>query len=464
VAFDGLDQIETANRIIIHEHVRALFVLAVEIFVSAAAVLVSYAQSGSLDVTFNPGSGADATVFCAALQTNSQVIIGGSFNSIGGTYCGRVARLNMEGGLDSSFGPVAPDGAVYASVLQPDGTILIGGNFGHVNGVARSFVARLRPDGSVDTSFGDVGPGGSVHAIVQQVDGKLLIGGDYGVSRLNTNGTLDATFNSGLRTYFSVSSLGLQSDGSIVVGGAFNSIGGTSRNGLARLNANGSVDTNFDAAMSGVGVSCLLVTPQDKIIVGGNFTGFNGYFRINVARLNADGSVDTMFSPGQGPDFNVTAAALQSDGKVIICGPISGGYTLNNHITRMNRDGTVDSTFISNEVANAAINCLAIQGDGNIIIGGNFTQFAGTNINRIARLKGDTSPTTVLQFMAADRYFGTYLYGTVSNTYRVERTSKPNAPALWTPLFDVTLQTNPQFILDPTPIVGQRYYRAVALP
>jgi hypothetical protein len=65
--------------------------------------------------------------------------------------------------------------------------------------------------------------------------------------------------------------------------------------------------------------------------------------------------------------------------------------------------------------------------------------------------------------MSSQLFFGMNLSGVVSNTYRIEYTSKLNTPSLWTPLFSVTLQTNPQFILDPNPAGGQRFYRAVQL-
>jgi uncharacterized delta-60 repeat protein len=357
---------------------------------------------------------------------------------------------------------------VYALAVEPDGKIFIGGIFSQVNGLPRAGVARLRFDGSVDTTFAP-GAGGSVFALALQTDGKLIIGGSK-IARLNTNGTVDLTFNSPTNlldgTTGSACAIGLQSDGRIIVGGYFTSLNGIPRNYIARLNTNGSVDTAFDAGIA-VGpnyplVACLAVLPQDKVAIGGSFSSVNGYSRPGLARLNADGSVDSAFRPAVSAPIG--SVAVQGDGKTVV----SWNFReLNSnpwpHVARLSADGSLDLTFTPGTGADNNVYCVAIQPDGKTLIGGNFYAFNGTNINGIARLNGDTSPTTNLQFMAANVYFGAYLDGTVSNAYRVEWTTNVNTPSLWTPLFNVSLQTNPQFILDPNPATGKRFYRAVQL-
>jgi uncharacterized delta-60 repeat protein len=394
-----------------------------------------------------------------ALQTNGQILVGGSFWSFNGAHLPGLARLNADGSVDSTFGPAAFDGAVYALALQPDGKILAGGNFNHVNGLSRNFVVRLRPDGSADGGFKEVGLGGGVNAIALQADGEVVFGGDCGIARVSTNGTLDVTFNPALRTQdLQVNALGLQSDGKILVGGAFTTINGVPRNCLARLNTDGSVDTAFDAGVSGWPVYCLAMLPRDKILIGGYLSGVNGYSRNGIARLNADGSVDTTFRPGLRAVFIVDGLAVQADGRVLACGWIAG--TLPGCVARLNTDGSPDPSF--NPGADKPVNCVASQPDGKTLIGGQFTQLNGTNINGIARLNGDTSRTE-LQFLNPNLYFGTYLCGGVGNTYRIEWTSSLNTPSLWTPLFNVTLQANPQFIVDTNLPAGQRFYRAVQI-
>jgi uncharacterized delta-60 repeat protein len=209
-----------------------------------------------------------------------------------------------------------------------------------------------------------------------------------------------------------------------------------------------------------------LVQNDGKVVLGGTFASINGYTRHNIARLNNDGSLDLTFNSTVAATIYPLSMALQPDGKILVAGGIINGGN-NDVVFRLNSDGGLDNTF--NQVAAVRfaynVDAMALQPDAKIVIGGDFTAINGTNIHGIARLNGDNSPATDLQFLNANRYFGTYLGGTVSNTYRVEWTTDLNTLSLWTPLFNLTLQTNPQFILDPTPISGsQRFYRAVGLP
>lgn len=463
---------------------------------------VANAQPGSLDMTFNPGSGADGPVYCMALQTNGQIVIGGNFAHFNGANQSCVARLNADGSLDSSFNPGAgPQGnisspLVDALAVQPNGEIFIGGFYFYLNGLSWNMPALFRADGSVDTSFNSSAANGggvsynngTVLAIELQADGKVLVAGGFAgvalgnghstnfnsIVRFNTNGSVDVTFNPGTGANYpsaKITAIGLQSSGQIIAGGTFTSMNGASLNYLARLNTDGSVDNSFNALIQNGNVQSLVVTPQNQIVIGGAFTSINGYSRNRIARLNADGSVDTSFNPDLGVDVSVSGVVVQTDGKVIISAPTAStfnGINISGGLARINTNGTLDATFNVgtgpnvNWVNNENV-IVASQPDGKTLIAGNFTRFNGTNINRIARLNSDTSSTT-LNLLNAKICFGTYLQGTVSNTYRIEYTSQLNTPSLWTPLFNVTLQTNPQFILDPSPASEQRFYRAVTLP
>ncbi len=112
-----------------------------------------------------------------------------------------------------------------------------------------------------------------------------------------------------------VSKILLQPDGKVLVAGVF-------PRKLLRLNADGSLDASFDAGTgpNNNGVSSMAVQPDGKIIVGGFFTTFDGVARDSIARLNADGSVDTAFDPSGGPDAIVRTLALQPDGRTLLGG------------------------------------------------------------------------------------------------------------------------------------------------
>ncbi|HWX21059.1 MAG TPA: hypothetical protein VN578_14255, partial [Candidatus Binatia bacterium] len=103
--------------------------------------------NGSVDANFNSASGANGAVNSIALQPDGKILIGGDFTAINGTTRNRIARLNADGNLDTSFDPGSgADGSVHAIALQPDGNVFIGGDFTIVNGAVRPHLARLYAD------------------------------------------------------------------------------------------------------------------------------------------------------------------------------------------------------------------------------------------------------------------------------------------------------------------------------
>lgn len=397
-----------------------------------AAVLILHplpvtfaASDGSVDLTFNPTSGASSNVLNAALQSDGKVLIAGDFINYNNTLVTEIARLHTDGRLDTSFnldaGGKGANSTVRGLAIQNDGKIIIGGNFTMYNGVARLRIARLNSDGSLDTSF-DVGSGVSatVYEIAIQNDGKVLIGGDFttyngvarkNLARLNSDGSLDTSFDAGSGASNAVRSIALQSDGKILIGGDFATYNGISRPGIARINANGSLDTSFNPG-SGTngGVNSLALQSDGKIIIGGQFTTYNGANRNTIVRINSNGSLDTSFNPGSGPAItNATAylldVTIQSDGKVLICGNFTGySGVAANQVARLNTNGSLDITFSSGSGAgNAAIvNKVVPQSDGKLVIGGYFTLFNGAWRGRAARLNSDGSLDNSFNGLGAD--------------------------------------------------------------
>jgi uncharacterized delta-60 repeat protein len=299
---------------------------------------------GTLDTGFSPnvtGLNVNPDVYAVAVQSDGKIVIGGNFTTVGGVTRNRVARLNSDGSLDTNFNPNV-DGNVYAVAVQSDGKIVIGGSFTTVGGVTRNRVARLNSlNGSLDTSFGDPYIGGvSVDAVAVQSDGKVIAGGTFTsvgawfltqtyLARLNSDGNRDTAFNSnvgggaGSAVNGWVKTVAVQSDGKIVVGGYFTSVGGTARNRVARLNSNGSVDPSFNPNVDG-NVNAMVVQSDGKIVIGGEFTSVGGTTRNRVARLNSNGSVDTSIDPNV--DRTVRAMVVQSDGKIVVGGGSGGTY------------------------------------------------------------------------------------------------------------------------------------------
>ena len=263
-------------------------------------------------------------------------------------------------------------------------------------------------------NYGYCGDGG-ISATVALPNGKVLIGGSFtnyngasknGLARLNTDGTLDESFNSGgdaFGFFGFVRAITLQPDGKILIGGVFNSYNGIFRYNIARLNADGSLDTTFNPATGpsyGV-IRAITLQPDGKIFIGGDFTSYNGTSRNNIARLNPDGSLDATFNPSTAINDRIALLALQPNGKVLIVGNSeSGGRTF---FSCLNADGSFDGTFnpsvgVSDYVSFYNIASLAVQASGKILIGGYFVNSDdNSGVNDIALLNpdGSVTPNTV---------------------------------------------------------------------
>ena len=124
---------------------------------------------------------------------------------------------------------------------------------------------------------------------------------------IETDGTLDSTFNSGKITNGLVLDSALQPDGKLIITGQFSEVHGVARSSIARLNLDGTLDLSFDpGAGSDVGFGPISVQPDGKIIVAGFFHTVNGVARAGIARLNSDGSLDLGYDPGSVISFDGT--------------------------------------------------------------------------------------------------------------------------------------------------------------
>ena len=262
---------------------------------------------GTLDGSFNPGAGADNPVLALALQPDARILAAGTFSAFNSISRPGIVRLNTNGTVDTTFNPGSgANGPVYAVALQSNGKILIGGEFTSFNGIARSRIARLNANGSLDATFDPgVSPNDTVRSILFQGDGKVVIGGSFTsiagsdrnrVARLNSDGTLDTAFMASVSgANGSVLTLALQIDGRILVAGDFTRFNDVTRNRLTRLNSDGTSDPtiNFGAGADAF-VSSLLVQPDRKIVLGGGFTTYDGRRRLRIARIHG-GSI---YGPG----------------------------------------------------------------------------------------------------------------------------------------------------------------------
>lgn len=364
----------------------------------------SFAGSGAIDPAFAPT--VSGPVYALAVQANGQLLIGGSFGNVNGIYCYNIARLYADGSLDTTFQNNLRNGVsgqVNALAVQSDGQIVIGGNFSMVNGSYRYGVARLNDDGAVDGSFVPTNNNYYVNAIAVQSDNKVIVGSSPGgnsgtLYRLNADGTMDGSFFN-MISQPNIYAIAIQPDGKILVGGSFSTYVGTTRYNLARLNTDGSLDGSFLNGLSGASspVRCIVVQPDGKILIGGDFTMVNNISRFHVARLTSTGAVDTSFSgTAVTSGSSVYALSLQDDGSVIIGGNFMAQYynggsgALSYSVARLFDDGTMDTTFICPNGLFTTTYATAVQNDGGIVVGGNFS-YSQTN-RYLARVYGDLYP------------------------------------------------------------------------
>jgi uncharacterized delta-60 repeat protein len=436
-------------------------------------------QSGSLDLSFAPALNLGGVVYVVTLQTDGQILIGGTFDTIGTVHATNIARLNADGSPDASFKPGAAVDRGYVTTLavQADGKILVGGSFFSSLGIAQGNFTRLNADGSVDTAFDlNVFVDAPLNAIVLQNDGKILLGGSFAnvnfmlrrsVARVNSDGTLDGGFDACVAASAGEGATGLawQSDGSIYASGQFTFQTGVSRDGIARLRDCGDLDPSFDpqpGVNAGATVFTLASRPDATVLLGGNFQSVQSTPRSGLVQLTATGLVDDNFDPGSGiiSGGTVYTVAHAANGQILIAGNFSeyDGRT-ESSMARINANGELDATFDVGLGPNNAISSLAIQPDGQILVGGRFDAFNGVARTGLARLRGGPHPFHLsAPSRLANGQWQLFLYGENQTHYSVETSSNL---VHWVALTNLTTTSSVTPFVDPDSARQARFYRAL---
>lgn len=346
-----------------------------------------------------------------------------------------LARYNTNGNLDGSFGTngvVTVDfygsrDRLNAVGIQPDGRIVVAGySQDGVNSPTQDdiIVARYNTDGTLDTNFGQ---GGKVvtdfeshqeiaYDLLIQSDGKIVVSGlaatideggfgvyypDFAAARYTSSGELDDSFGTGGKVTTNIAgdtdfsyAAALQSNGKIVLTGRVGESGGSNPDiGVARYNADGSLDTSFgdDGILRNKTsfwdeAADVVVQPDGKIMVVGFTLHEGGVLNsvpdsLTIERYNVDGSYDATF----GTDGRVQtplmapgrAIALQPDGSIVIAGVEQSGASPDYAIARFTPSGELDTNFGTGgliqvdffgdlDIANAVV----LQPDGKIVVAG----------------------------------------------------------------------------------------------
>jgi len=392
------------------------------------------------------------------------------------------ARYNADGTLDTSFGSGGlatvgfkhGGGVARAAAVQPGsgGKILLAGSAAGSRS-AQFGVVRLNPNGTLDTTFGGKTGGGTVTAgpsasynnvaysmaMLPDGSGKFVLAGlttqvsnavgPISLARFNADGTLDTTFGNNGTVLSTVS--GLAGGGSpyrhfinvaVDTGGRI-MVAGISPNArhflVARFTPNGSLDTSFGAAGTGVVTTdisgsgggdyafSLALEGDGKILVGGFSQPPNSWVATALVRYTPDGRLDTTFN-GNGivtaysttssaPGFFSFAEAdglvIQPDGKIVTAG--RGGYSTNRLSNdqlvtvvemRFNPDGSRDTSYgpsgtgvvMTSLGYNAEVSAMALQPDGPTVVAGEMNPNTSPEIDSFALVRftaSSASPSPV---------------------------------------------------------------------
>lgn len=376
----------------------------VAVFLAGSLSSQAAPNAGQLDFTFSPNPGTDDTVNVVLPQADGKIIAAGRFTAADGFARNRIARFNSDGSVDFSFDPgLGPDGEILAAILQPDGRVVVAGRFTMFNGIPRNRIARLNSDGSVDQGFGfSNGINNTPFALARQSDGRIIVGGQFSqvdlaqrlnLARLNTDGTVDLSFDPGNGPNGTVNAIAIQPDGRIVIGGTFIGYAGFARGGVARVLVDGSLDQSFDPGTgSGGNVFAVALQLNGQIVIGGRFVQFSGINRTFLARVNGDGSLDPVFNPV--PNDWVQALAIEANDRVVVGGLFTSvnGFS-RSRIARLNSDGSVDLTFdpgtgFAGSLTSDAtqVRSLALQRFNRIAVGGTFTSYDNVPRDNVLRL------------------------------------------------------------------------------
>jgi uncharacterized delta-60 repeat protein len=345
----------------------------------------------------------------------SKFTMTGRFSSLNGVSRNRMVRSYTDGEVDLSFNPGTSFGEAGIGgfpnefVQQPDGKYVVVGSFTNFSGVSRNRIARINYNGTLDTSF-VIGTGFTRETTFASLDtgGKILVcafgnnqysGTPVGmICRLNSNGSLDTTFSNNAIPGTSVNFITKvikNSDGTYYVSGLFTQSG---RFNLIKLNSDGTYASSDPFNTSGSGfngsVNDFEILPDGKLICVGDFTIYNGInIRRGIIRLNSNGTRDTSFNNGGYSNYQYEVI-VQGD-KYISVGfaYFYSGIPINN-ITRINNNGTLDTTWNSANFTNGSEDQIqhlyqitgATNDAGYIFCGGFFDSYDGVLTSNIVKM------------------------------------------------------------------------------
>ncbi len=410
------------------------------------------AQTGTLDLTFNPSAtGASTTPNILDIDASGKILLG--FNGVDNTYndvaVKNLVKLNADGTVDNTFTQYNINGTqtqfIQTAKNISNSNIIIAQtertrtcyDFYSCYFNATVQLKRMDSSGNLDPFFSNnpltmsqSGMGTTVPeeysylSVLEHFNDKIVAGGyflDYQGSgaqkysyivRFDEDGSLDYTFNpGGTGPNGIVSEIQKDGNGKLYIGGSFTTYNGTASGKLTRLKNDGTLDTTFNTGGSGFDnvVKTIAIQQDGKILVGGLFTKYNDVPVNNMVRLNADGTLDPSFSSftlesATAGVVEISKLLVLNDGKILFSGRFNKyNFVQTGSIGRLNSDGTLDTTFNTGGrgakvltgavVTNALISGFKAQPDGKIVFAGDFNYYNNNGTKKIFhRLQSSTPP------------------------------------------------------------------------
>lgn len=273
--------------------------------------------------------------------------------------------------LEESYSPILKGISLITGVQETtDGNFLATGTFDYLDDIPSGDLLKIDRTGKSAPNFNKVFTDLGIEKVRVLNNGKILIQGLFTrvngiermhLARLNSDGTLDNTFNPD--NSIPIGDFELQSNGKIIITSKF--LGGTT---IIRLNPEGSKDTSFTTPSLFLNsIFHLEIDRDDNIYVADSE---------RIQRLTKDGAIDNSFNAGAGPasynDGQVYTIAAQDDGKLLIGGSFINysGVTVRG-LLRLNHNGSIDRTF-GGIPTNTGVSTIEILTTGEILVGGNF--------------------------------------------------------------------------------------------
>jgi uncharacterized delta-60 repeat protein len=371
------------------------------LFVVTLNTIANCQHNGDIDTTFNnvlsPIGFSGNAINKIVIQPDNKILCAGNnVFSYNGININNFCRLNVNGDLDTIFNQnigTGPNGSVRDIYLFNNGKIMIVGSFTEVNGIPRTGIARLNSDGSLDLSFSSptINMTYGIYSIAVQNDGKILIGGSFtqisnitrnAIARLNTDGSLDPSLTSPFAWNDFVKKIDTAANSKIWV----------LKDNIYRLNNNGTIDGGFNNYLSNHTIKDFIELDNGKILLGGYNHPSASTKHAFIKLMNSNGTYDYS-TPGQsGSNGQVFCNTCEvNDFERISLNRILVGGRLNDlghrNVMIIDDFGNNLDHFIYSDTLTSNIFGNKIQNSNKIITYGQFSHLQNIEVNHIARLE-----------------------------------------------------------------------------